>query len=93
MPHKLARPRLLDGAHLTLIADVARQLIPRGHQHVELFFTGLRPGEKLHENLLGEGEAATGRYTSQRDRATRSAEADFTRRLPPAFRLADPRLR
>lgn len=47
---------VLDMGQPVLIADVARQLIAMAHQHVELVFTGLRPGEKLHEALLGQGE-------------------------------------
>jgi FlaA1/EpsC-like NDP-sugar epimerase len=39
------------------IVDVARTLIARaGRPRVEIVFTGLRPGEKLHEELFGDGE-------------------------------------
>ncbi len=38
------------------IVDVARQLIEMAHRDVEIVFTGLRDGEKLHEELLGTGE-------------------------------------
>jgi FlaA1/EpsC-like NDP-sugar epimerase len=38
------------------IVDVARQLIEMAHRDVEIVYTGLRDGEKLHEELLGSGE-------------------------------------
>jgi FlaA1/EpsC-like NDP-sugar epimerase len=38
------------------IADVARQLIEQAPRPVEVVYTGLRPGEKLHEELFGAGE-------------------------------------
>ena len=38
------------------IADVARRLAAESPNPVEIVFTGLRPGEKLHEEILGEGE-------------------------------------
>ncbi|GAA1030140.1 nucleoside-diphosphate sugar epimerase/dehydratase [Virgisporangium ochraceum] len=38
------------------IADVARQLIEQAPRPVEIVYTGLRAGEKLHEELFGAGE-------------------------------------
>lgn len=38
------------------ILDVARQLISESGRRLPIVFTGLRPGEKLDEVLLGEGE-------------------------------------
>jgi FlaA1/EpsC-like NDP-sugar epimerase len=38
------------------IADVARQIADLAPQPVEIVYTGLRPGEKLHEELFGTGE-------------------------------------
>jgi FlaA1/EpsC-like NDP-sugar epimerase len=38
------------------IADVARQLVALATQPVEIVYTGLRAGEKLHEDRLGAGE-------------------------------------
>jgi hypothetical protein len=38
------------------IADVARQLVAQATQPVEIVYTGLRAGEKLHEDRLGAGE-------------------------------------
>jgi FlaA1/EpsC-like NDP-sugar epimerase len=47
---------VLDMGRPVRIADLARQLISASPAPVELRFTGLRPGEKLHEALLGDGE-------------------------------------
>lgn len=43
------------------ILDVARRLIARSGKSIEIVFTGLRPGEKMHEDLFGgeEDRAAT----------------------------------
>jgi FlaA1/EpsC-like NDP-sugar epimerase len=38
------------------IADVARRLVAESPRHVEIVFTGLRPGEKSDEVLFGTGE-------------------------------------
>ncbi|GAA1773546.1 hypothetical protein GCM10009681_51280 [Luedemannella helvata] len=38
------------------IVDVARQLARRAPSPVEIVFTGLRPGEKMHEELFGPDE-------------------------------------
>ncbi|MGE0877995.1 MAG: polysaccharide biosynthesis protein [Acidimicrobiia bacterium] len=38
------------------IADVARRLVAQADRPIRIEFTGLRQGEKLHEDLLGDGE-------------------------------------
>jgi FlaA1/EpsC-like NDP-sugar epimerase len=38
------------------IAEVARQLAEHANSTVDIVYTGLRPGEKLHEELFGAGE-------------------------------------
>jgi FlaA1/EpsC-like NDP-sugar epimerase len=38
------------------IAEVARQMAEQAASPVEIVYTGLRPGEKLHEELFGAGE-------------------------------------
>ena len=45
---------VLDMGMPVRISDLARQLI--GDAAVEIEYTGLRPGEKLHEELFGAGE-------------------------------------
>jgi FlaA1/EpsC-like NDP-sugar epimerase len=47
---------VLDMGEPVRIADVARRLVAQASRSVEIVFTGLRPGEKLHEVLLGSGE-------------------------------------
>ncbi len=47
---------ILDMGDEVRIDDVARRLIERSGKHVEIVYTGLRPGEKLSEELLGKGE-------------------------------------
>ena len=48
---------VLDMGEPVRIADVARQLVASSPPRpIEIVFTGLRPGEKLHEVLLGDDE-------------------------------------
>jgi FlaA1/EpsC-like NDP-sugar epimerase len=47
---------ILDMGEPVRIADVAERLINQAKRSVKIVFTGLRPGEKLHEELFGEGE-------------------------------------
>lgn len=47
---------VLDMGEPVRIADVARRFVERADRPVEILFTGLRPGEKLHEVLLASDE-------------------------------------
>lgn len=47
---------VLDMGEPVRIADVAHRLILSSGEDLPVEFTGLRPGEKLHECLLGDGE-------------------------------------
>jgi hypothetical protein len=47
---------VLDMGKPVRIADVALRLIASADRPIEIAYTGLRPGEKLHEVLLGSGE-------------------------------------
>lgn len=47
---------ILDMGEPVRILDVARRMIAQSGKHIEIVFTGLRHGEKLHEELVGEGE-------------------------------------
>jgi FlaA1/EpsC-like NDP-sugar epimerase len=38
------------------IVDVAKRFAHQRTPHLEIVFTGLRTGEKMHEDLFGEGE-------------------------------------
>jgi FlaA1/EpsC-like NDP-sugar epimerase len=48
---------VLDMGQPIRIADVARRLAAQEAETPPIVFTGLRPGEKLHETLFGQGEA------------------------------------
>ncbi len=47
---------VLDMGEPVRILDVARRLVTHSGQDVEIVFTGLRPNEKLHEDLFSENE-------------------------------------
>jgi FlaA1/EpsC-like NDP-sugar epimerase len=47
---------VLDMGEPVRIFDVARRLVAQSKKPVRIVFTGLRPGEKLHEELFGDGE-------------------------------------
>jgi FlaA1/EpsC-like NDP-sugar epimerase len=47
---------VLDMGEPVRIADVATQLAEQASRPVEIVYTGLRPGEKLHEELFADGE-------------------------------------
>jgi FlaA1/EpsC-like NDP-sugar epimerase len=47
---------VLDMGEPVRIADVARQLVSQAARPMDIVYTGLRLGEKLHEHLLGIGE-------------------------------------
>jgi FlaA1/EpsC-like NDP-sugar epimerase len=47
---------VLDMGEPVRIADIARRLAAQSAHQVDIVYTGLRPGEKLAEDLLGEGE-------------------------------------
>lgn len=47
---------VLDMGEPVRIYDVARRLIAQSKRPIPIVFTGLRPGEKLHEELFGDDE-------------------------------------
>jgi FlaA1/EpsC-like NDP-sugar epimerase len=47
---------VLDMGDQVRIADMARRLVANATSDIDIVFTGLRPGEKLTEDLLGQGE-------------------------------------
>ena len=49
---------VLDMGKPVRIVDMARQLMEQSGRRVPITFTGLREGEKLHEELFGEQRAA-----------------------------------
>lgn len=47
---------ILDMGEPVSILDVAKRMIAQSGKDIDIVFTGLRHGEKLHEELTGEGE-------------------------------------
>ncbi len=47
---------VLDMGEPVRIFDVARRMAAQSDTHIDIVFTGLRKGEKLHEELFGQGE-------------------------------------
>ncbi|NMR30016.1 polysaccharide biosynthesis protein [Crystallibacter degradans] len=47
---------ILDMGEPVRILDVAQRMIAMSGKEIDIVFTGLRPGEKLHEELIGIGE-------------------------------------
>ena len=47
---------VLDMGEPILLDAVARRLIAESGRAIDIVYTGLRPGEKLHEDLFGRGE-------------------------------------
>lgn len=47
---------ILDMGEPVRILDVAKQMIASSGRNIDIEFTGLRHGEKLHEDLVAEGE-------------------------------------
>lgn len=50
---------VLDMGEPVRISDLARRLISESKRNVDIVYTGLRPGEKLHEILFAPDEEAT----------------------------------
>lgn len=50
---------VLDMGTPIKILDVAKRMILHSQKNVEIVFTGLRPGEKMHEELFGSDERGT----------------------------------
>ncbi|MCY0905338.1 polysaccharide biosynthesis protein [Arthrobacter sp. H14-L1] len=47
---------ILDMGEPVRILDVARRMIAMSGKDIEIIYTGLRPSEKMHEQLIGVGE-------------------------------------
>ncbi|MDH3679053.1 MAG: polysaccharide biosynthesis protein [Acidimicrobiia bacterium] len=52
---------ILDMGEPVRIVDVARRLIEQSGKRIDITFTGLRDGEKLHEQLVAQGEIGSPR--------------------------------
>jgi dTDP-glucose 4,6-dehydratase len=47
---------ILDMGEPVSILDVAKRMIAQSGKQIDIVYTGLRHGEKLHEELVGKGE-------------------------------------
>jgi FlaA1/EpsC-like NDP-sugar epimerase len=56
---------VLDMGEPVRIADLAHQMISMADRDVEIIYTGLRPGERLHERLFSDHETAIERIHPQ----------------------------
>lgn len=56
---------ILDMGEPVKILDIAKRMIAMSGEYVEIVYTGLRPGEKLHEELVGEDEVVERPFHSQ----------------------------
>jgi FlaA1/EpsC-like NDP-sugar epimerase len=52
---------VLDMGQPVRIGDVAQRLVAASQRSIDIVYTGLRPGEKLHEQLLSHDEVAAPR--------------------------------
>ncbi len=78
---------VLDMGEPVRIDDVARRLIEQSDRKVEITYTGLRPGEKMHEVLLSVDEDAR---PSSHPLISRVAVAPLSSAVLPALSTAGP---
>ena len=73
------------------IADLARKMIALAGVPADIAYVGMRPGEKLHEELVGGTEtlAATGREKIQRVERVEMPSVGFSERIDALLTAAD----
>lgn len=71
---------ILDMGEPVRIADLARRLIVHSGRNISIVHTGLRPGEKLHEQLVGASERTVARHHPRILHATPMEPAEGARR-------------
>lgn len=89
---------ILDMGEPVRILDVAERMIELSGKNIDIVYTGLRPGEKMHEELVGQSErlerpfhskishATVGYLAPERlDKAGWEARLDETREHPTAI--------
>lgn len=61
---------VLDMGKPVKVVDIAKQLIEQSGQDIDIVFTGLRPGEKMHEVLMSDGERSDRPFNPMIDHVT-----------------------
>ncbi|MEJ5929232.1 nucleoside-diphosphate sugar epimerase/dehydratase [Corynebacterium sp. H128] len=56
---------ILDMGEPVKILEIAQRMIKMSEKDIDIVFTGLRPGEKMHEELVGTGETANRPFHSK----------------------------
>ena len=69
---------ILDMGSPVKIADLALKLIAQSGKRIEIAYTGLRPGEKMHEILVGRDEVGVTREHERITHTAGSIELDVT---------------
>ncbi|MEM7341248.1 MAG: nucleoside-diphosphate sugar epimerase/dehydratase [Actinomycetota bacterium] len=69
---------ILDMGEPVRIVDVAQRLIDQSGKDVDIVYTGLRPGEKLHEILVGQAEIGSTREHHRITHTSGSTEVDIS---------------
>jgi hypothetical protein len=67
-----------------LIADVAEMMAKRSGKNIRIVYTGLRPGEKVHEVLFADGEVDTRPLHPSISHSSVPCMGDWTPVTPPA---------
>lgn len=87
---------ILDMGEPVRILDVAERMIEQSGKDIEIVYTGLRHGEKLHEELVGAGESDERPFHPKISHASvksldadRLDRAEWERRLSPQPRDAE----
>ena len=73
---------ILDMGKPVRIADVAKQMIKQSRKDIKIIYSGLRPGEKLHEELIGHQKSWPQQATNSLP-APRFHESPATSSPPP----------
>ncbi|MEE6388558.1 nucleoside-diphosphate sugar epimerase/dehydratase [Microbacterium paraoxydans] len=86
---------ILDMGEPVRILDIAQRMIAMSGEFIEIVYTGLRPGEKLHEELIGADEVVERpfhpqiQHTSIGSISPQALDLDgWIRRLRPAEEVA-----
>lgn len=79
---------VLDMGDPVKIKDLATQLIRQSGKRITIEYTGLRPGEKMHEKLIASDEIGTTRQHPKITHAIGSTNLDISDLVTPELALA-----